>query len=96
MPETGDWQVSAASGTVKKFVRVTGLSVGLSTWNPVSILFSIVLSFSNMWNRKGEQEIRASGIDYTIIRPGEWEALFSASWCCRRSTTRDDDPHADA
>lgn len=50
--------------------RFIGLSVGLSTWNPISILFSIVLSFSNMWNRRGEQVLRESGIDYSIVRPG--------------------------
>lgn len=60
---------SKAAG-VKKIVRLTGLSVGLSPWNPISILFSIVLSFSNMWNRRGEKVLRESGIDYTIVRPG--------------------------
>jgi uncharacterized protein YbjT (DUF2867 family) len=60
---------SKAAG-VKKVVRLTGLSVGLSPWNPISILFSIVLSFSNMWNRRGEQVLRDSGLDYTVVRPG--------------------------
>ena len=55
---------------VKKVVRLTGLSVGLSPWNPISILFSIVLSFSNMWNRRGERVLRDSGLDYSIVRPG--------------------------
>ena len=55
---------------VTKVVRLTGLSVGLSPWNPITILFSIVLSFSNMWNRRGEQVLRNSGLDYTIVRPG--------------------------
>ena len=63
--------VAACKATgVKKVVRLTGLSVGLSPWNPISILFSIVLSFSNMWNRRGEQVLRESGLDYSIVRPG--------------------------
>ena len=55
---------------VKKFVRLTGLAVGASPWNPVSILFSLLLSFSTYWNRKGEMLLRESGVDYSIIRPG--------------------------
>ena len=51
-------------------MRLTGLSVGLSPWSPLSILFSIVLSFSNKWNRRGEMLLRESGLDYTIVRPG--------------------------
>jgi len=60
---------STESETVRKLVRVSGLSVGLSAWNPISILFSIVLAFANKWNREGEIAIRASGLDYTVIRP---------------------------
>jgi len=38
--------VAACRATgVKKVVRLTGLSVGLSPWNPISILFSIALRF---------------------------------------------------
>jgi len=55
---------------IKKFVRLTGLAVGASPWNPVSILFSLLLSFSTYWNRKGEILLRESGVDYSIIRPG--------------------------
>ena len=63
--------ISASKATgVKRVVRLTGLSVGLSPWSPISILFSIVLSFSNMWNRRGEMLLRESGLDYTIVRPG--------------------------
>lgn len=60
---------STESKTVRKLVRVSGLSVGLSAWNPISILFSLVLAFANKWNREGEIAIRASGLDYTVIRP---------------------------
>jgi len=42
--------VAACRATgVKKVVRLTGLSVGLSPWNPVSILFSIVLRFCGVF-----------------------------------------------
>uniref|UniRef100_A0A7S1HA13 NAD(P)-binding domain-containing protein n=1 Tax=Hemiselmis andersenii TaxID=464988 RepID=A0A7S1HA13_HEMAN len=57
------------SPPVQKLVRVTGLSVGLSPWSPISILFSLVNSFANRWNREGELAIRASSMDYTVIRP---------------------------
>ena len=59
---------------VKKVVRLTGLSVGLSPWNPISILFSIVLSFSNLWNRRGEMVLRdrcrRCGTLHVFVGPG--------------------------
>jgi len=55
---------------VPKFIRVTGLSVGYSAFNPVTCLLNLVISFTVRWQLAGERAIRASGIDYTIIRPG--------------------------
>jgi len=55
---------------VPKVVRLTGLTVGLSAFNPVSVLFSLLLSSSSKWHGRGETALRASGLDYTILRPG--------------------------
>ena len=52
-------------------MRVTGLSVGYSAFNPIALLLNMVLSMTIKWQTKGEQAIRESGLDYAIIRPGE-------------------------
>lgn len=60
----------AVSLGVRKMVRLTGLTVGLPAWNPVTVLFSTLLSLSSKWHARGEEAIRQSGIDYTVLRPG--------------------------
>lgn len=59
-----------SAGTVRKIVRVTGLTQGLSPFHPVSLLFGSLLSVSGRWHALGERAIRRSGLDYTILRPG--------------------------
>lgn len=54
---------------VPKFVRLTGLTQGLPVWHPVSVLFNFLLSMSSKWHGRGEGALRASSLDYTILRP---------------------------
>jgi len=61
---------AARLASVPKFIRVTGLSVGYSAFNPITCLLNLVISFAVRWQLAGERAIRASGIDYTVIRPG--------------------------
>lgn len=56
---------------IKRFVRLTGLSVGFSAFNPVTVLFNLLLSLTVKWNYRAEEYIRSRpGLDYTIVRPG--------------------------
>lgn len=61
---------AARQAGVPKFIRVTGLSVGYSAFNPITCLLNLVISFAVRWQLAGERAIRASGVDYTVIRPG--------------------------
>jgi len=60
--------LKAAGAT--KIVRVTGLSVGMSPYSLVPALLNLVISRTVRWQLAGERAIRASGLDYTVIRPG--------------------------
>ena len=53
---------------IPKLVRVTGALVGKPN-TFFSALFNLLLSFSNMYHELSEVAIRASGLDYTILRP---------------------------
>jgi len=61
-------ELKAAGGT--KLVRVTGLSVGMSPFSVIATLLNLVISMAVKWQLYGEMGIRASGLDYTVIRPG--------------------------
>ena len=64
--------VEAAKATpgFQKIVRVTGLSVGYSAFDKIAVLLNLVLSLTIRYQTMGERAIRDSGIDYTVIRPG--------------------------
>jgi len=55
---------------VKRFVRVTGLSLGLSAWNPFSILFNLLLSLTSRYHYLCERALSDSQIPYLVLRPG--------------------------
>jgi uncharacterized protein YbjT (DUF2867 family) len=61
--------VAEAEGATK-FVRLTGLTIGLPVYNPVSVLFNLLLSLTGKWHSMAEQYLRGSRLNYTIIRPG--------------------------
>jgi nucleoside-diphosphate-sugar epimerase len=61
---------AAKAANVEKIVRVTGLSVGYSAFDKIAILLNLVLSFTIKYQTMGERAIRESGIDYTVVRPG--------------------------
>ena len=67
---TSNLLTAAQQAGCPKFIRVTGLSVGYSAFNPIAILLNLVISFTIRWQLAGEQAIRASGMDYTVLRPG--------------------------
>jgi uncharacterized protein YbjT (DUF2867 family) len=71
-PETVDFEgvrnlvdVAKENG-VNRIVLMSAIGAGDAT-NPMNKFFSDVL----MWKYKGESHLRNSGIDYTIIRPGD-------------------------
>ncbi|CBJ27926.1 conserved unknown protein [Ectocarpus siliculosus] len=65
---------AAQRAGVKRFVRLTGLSVGLSAFNPFTYLLNLMISMSIKWQYMSERAIREaaerSGLDYTVVRPG--------------------------
>jgi nucleoside-diphosphate-sugar epimerase len=61
---------AAKAANVEKIVRITGLSVGYSAFDKIAILLNLVLSFTIKYQTMGERAIRESGIDYTVVRPG--------------------------
>ena len=55
---------------ISRFVRLTGLGLSLSAFNPFTILFNTLLSFNNRWGVLCEQAIIKSKIPHVILRPG--------------------------
>ncbi|CAM9522961.1 unnamed protein product [Chrysoparadoxa australica] len=62
-------QAAKASGC-HRLIRITGNAVGLPASSPVAILLNLFASMTVKWQLKGEQVLRASGLDYTVVRPG--------------------------
>ncbi|KAL7508964.1 hypothetical protein ACHAXN_006024 [Cyclotella atomus] len=56
------------SPTCKRIVRVTGK--GEDPFGIFSILINMLGNMAKGWNYEGEQLLRDSGLDYTIVRPG--------------------------
>jgi|EP00979_Chaetoceros_neogracilis_P016007 hypothetical protein len=54
--------------TCKRIVRITGK--GEQPFSFFTILINMLGCMAKAWNYEGEQLLRNSGIDYTIIRPG--------------------------
>lgn len=55
---------------VGRFVRLTGLGLAYSPFNPFAILFNTLLSFNNRWGLLTEQALYASKIPTVVLRPG--------------------------
>jgi uncharacterized protein YbjT (DUF2867 family) len=60
----------AEKHSISRFVRLTGLSSGFSPFNPVSMIFSSVLSLTSRYHFLCEQYLRNSKVPYVILRPG--------------------------
>jgi hypothetical protein len=56
------------NNNVQRIVRLSGK--GEQPFSPISILLNMLGYLAKGWNYEGEQYLRQSGIDYTIIRPG--------------------------
>jgi nucleoside-diphosphate-sugar epimerase len=54
---------------VDKLVRITGALVDKNEFLPFVYLFNLLLSKTIKWHEATEIAIRASGVDYTVIRP---------------------------
>ena len=61
---------AAKAGTVRRLVRVTGMSVGYHPADPIAVLLNAVLSMTIKWQLRGERAVRACGVPYTVVRPG--------------------------
>jgi hypothetical protein len=55
---------------VKRFVRLTGLSIGFSAFNPFGVLFNLLLSFTSRYGILCEQALANSKVPYVVLRPG--------------------------
>lgn len=60
----------AKKHSISRFVRLTGLSSGFSPFNPVSTIFSTILSLTSRYHFLCEQYLRNSMVPYVILRPG--------------------------
>ena len=60
----------AAKHSISRFIRMTSLTVGLSVFNLVSVLFSGLLSMTSRYHALAEQYLRESSVPYVILRPG--------------------------
>ncbi len=56
------------STTCKRIVRVTGKGEAPTAF--FTVLINMLGNMAKAWNYEGEQLLRTSGVDYTIIRPG--------------------------
>ena len=56
------------SKTCQRIVRVTGK--GEEPTSFFTVLINMLGNMAKAWNYEGEQLLRTSGVDYTIIRPG--------------------------
>jgi hypothetical protein len=55
---------------VKRFVRLTGLSTGYSIFNPVTVIFSSLLSLTTRYHFLCEKYLHNSRVPHVIVRPG--------------------------
>jgi nucleoside-diphosphate-sugar epimerase len=61
-------EAAEATPCVKRIVRITGK--GEDPFQFFSILLNMLGHLGKGWNYEGEQLLRQSGLDYTIVRPG--------------------------
>jgi hypothetical protein len=60
----------AAKHKVKRFIRLTGLGLAYSAFNPIGILFNTLLSGNNRYGILCEQALAESNVPYIVLRPG--------------------------
>lgn len=74
-------KIAADAGTVRRFVRVTGMSVGYHPANFIAVALNLVLSMTIRWQRAGENALRETAeasrrspsspvMEYACVRPG--------------------------
>lgn len=67
--------VCAERAGVRRFVRVTGMSVGYPAFDWIAVLLNVVLSMTIKWQAAGERAIRdacaaSRTMTYCVVRPG--------------------------
>ena len=60
--------VAAGECGCERVIRVTGKGEGPT--EPFTVLINMLGNMAKAWNYEGEQLLRNSGVDYTIVRPG--------------------------
>jgi hypothetical protein len=60
----------AGKHKVQRFVRLTGLGLAYSAFNPVGILFNTLLSCNNRYGILTEQALAKDIVPYVVLRPG--------------------------
>lgn len=70
-------EVVGGSPTCERIVRITGK--GENPWSFFSILINLLGSMAKAWNYEGEELLRQSNVDYTIIRPGIMTTSLSSA-----------------
>lgn len=60
----------AGKHKVRRFVRLTGLGLAFSAFNPIGILFNTLLSCNNRYGILTEQELAKNNVPYVVLRPG--------------------------
>ncbi len=65
---------------VKKVVLVTSIGCDDPLF-PLNLYWGVLF-----WKKQGEVALQRSGLDYTIVRPGEWVAGWWVRWPWRRNT----------
>ena len=68
-------EACARAGTVRRFVRVTGMSAGYPPFDFVAVALNAALSMTIRWQRLGEAATRAlkkadPPVEYAVVRPG--------------------------
>jgi hypothetical protein len=61
-------EAAKVTPSVKRIVRLTGK--GEQPFSLITILINMLGYLAKGWNYEGEQLLRQSGLDYTIVRPG--------------------------
>jgi hypothetical protein len=60
----------AGKHKVQRFVRLTGLGLAYSAFNPFGILFNTLLSCNNRYGVLTEQALAENNVPYVVLRPG--------------------------
>lgn len=61
-------EAARAAGFEGRLVYMS--AIGTTRWSPLAFVLNLIKGNTLEWRRKGEEAIRASGVDYTIVHAG--------------------------